>query len=147
KAKEQLRRSEERYHLMVNQVEDYAIVFLDMNGIIKSWNKGAEKIKGYKAEDINGENFSIFYTKEDRELKLPEKFLEEAARNGKAEREGWRVKKDGTLFWASVVITALYDEHKNIIGYTKVTRDLSERKKIEDQLKKFNEDLEEQVKI
>jgi len=146
KAEEKLRRSEERYYMMTDEVEDYAILLLDDKGTIMNWNKGAEKIKGYKAEKIIGKNFSIFYTKEDRELKLPEQLIEEAKKIGKVTHEGWRVKADGNSFWGSVVITALHDNKKNIIGFSKVTRDITNQKKLEDQLKKFNEELAEQVK-
>lgn len=145
KAEEKLRRSEERYQLMVNEVEDYSILLLDDEGNIMNWSKGAEKIKGYKANKIIGKNFKIFYTEQDKRAKLPERLLEEARKTGKAVYEGWRVRQDKTNFWGSVLITALHDDKKNIIGFTKVTRDFTERKRLEDQLKKFNEELSLQV--
>ena len=145
---EALRRSEARYDQMVDEVEDYAIIVLDRDGIIKNWNKGAEKIKGYKPVEIIGKNFRIFYTKENREAGLPDQLLEEAIKKGRVEHEGWRVRKDGTNFWGNVIITALHDENKTVVGFIKVTRDLTERKKAEErqisdrlELEKANEDL------
>lgn len=131
---EALRRSEERYHKMIEEVQDYAILVLDINGNIQNWNVGAELIKGYKANEIIGKSFKTFYTAEDVEQGLPDKLLAAAAEFGKAYNEGWRQRKDGSTFWASVVITALHDEHGVIIGFSKVTRDLTERKKYEDRL-------------
>ncbi|WP_207513864.1 sensor histidine kinase [Longitalea luteola] len=131
---EQLRRSEERYHKMITEVQDYAILLLDVDGNIQNWNIGAELIKGYKANEIIGKSFKNFYTTEDIINGLPDKLLKAATENGKASNEGWRRRKDGSTFWASVVITALHDEHGALIGYSKVTRDLTERKKYEDRL-------------
>jgi PAS domain S-box-containing protein len=131
---EELRRSEERYHRMISEVQDYAILLLNKNGDIQNWNFGAEIIKGYKANEIIGKNFRQFYTPQDIENGLPEMLLKAAEENGKAATEGWRKRKDGSLFWASVVITALHDEQGAITGFSKVTRDLTERKKYEDQL-------------
>lgn len=146
KKNEELRRSEERYHRMTSEVQDYAIILLSKDGIIENWNKGAESIKGYKAEEIIGNSFKVFYPQKDRESGLPEKILSEARENGRAIYEGWRVKKDGSTFWGSVVITALHDESNNIIGFTKVTRDLTERKKVEVKLKTNALQLEEKNK-
>jgi len=115
------------YSEFIEEVEDYAIVLLDPFGIIQNWNKGAEKIKGYKGDEIIGENFRIFYTPEDKKAKLPEKLIEEARIHGKAISDGWRVRKNQTTFLGSITITALYDESGNISGFLKVTRDLSER--------------------
>ena len=137
-----LKKSEERYHKMVDEVEDYAILLLDKDGFIRNWNKGAEKIKGYKEEEIVGKNFRIFYLPEDRERNLPETLIGQAIKNGKALHEGWRVRKDGTTFWGSIVITALHDANNNVIGFTKVTRDLTERKLAEDKLQQYTQDLE-----
>ena len=134
-ANEQLKQSEERYHRMIAEVEDYAIILLDTDGNIVNWNNGAELIKGYKPSEILGKNFRIFYSKEDRARKLPEELLQRAATEGKATHEGWRVRKDGTRFWGSIVITALHNTNGDIMGFSKVTRDLTERKKAEDQLK------------
>lgn len=141
-----LRRSEERYHKMVEEVEDYAILMLDRDGIIQNWNKGAEKIKGYREEEIVGNHFRIFYTPEDQAARLPEKLIEEARKNGKAVHEGWRVRKDGTTFWGSIVITALHGDNNEVIGFSKVTRDLTERKAAEDKLQQYAWQLESQNK-
>jgi PAS domain S-box-containing protein len=126
--------SEAQYHLMIGEVEDYAILMLDRGGIIRTWNRGAEKIKGYKEEEILGQHFRIFYTRVDQEEGLPERLIGEAAEKGKAIHEGWRARKNGTKFWGSIVITALHDEQGNVIGFSKVTRDLTERKVAEDRL-------------
>ncbi|HYE55482.1 MAG TPA: PAS domain S-box protein [Chitinophagaceae bacterium] len=123
------RRSEELYLLLVSQVKEYAIFMMDTTGQILTWNDGAERIKGYVAPEIIGKHFSVFYTPEDKESQKPKRALEEAVRTGKYEEEGWRVKKDGNLFWASIVITPIYtDKH---IGFAKVTRDLTQRKEME----------------
>lgn len=135
---ELLRRSEEQHQKMVAEVEDYAIILLDPDGIIRNWNLGAEKIKGYRADEIIGKSFEQFYGEGDRKSGLPFKLLNEAATKGRANHEGWRVRKDGTRFWGSVVITALHGSNKEIIGYSKVTRDLSERKQAEEQLRLNN---------
>ncbi|WPQ62576.1 PAS domain S-box protein [Chitinophaga sancti] len=136
--------SEERYHKMVEEVEDYAILLLDIDGRIMNWNKGAEKIKGYKEAEIIGRNFRIFYRQEDQQRQLPEKLIQQARSTGKAIHEGWRVRKDGTTFWGSIVITALHDDHHNIIGFSKVTRDLTERKIAENKIKQYAKELEAQ---
>jgi len=132
---ESLQKSEERYHLMVEEVQDYAILYLDHQGTVENWNLGAEKIKGYKAEEVIGQNFSKFYTEEDRKSNLAQKLLNIAIEKGKATQEGWRVRKDGTHFWASVVITAVHNKKGQVIGFSKVTHDLSEKKKADDKLK------------
>lgn len=143
KRSEELRQSEERYHQMIAEVEDYAILLLDINGIIQNWNKGAEKIKGYKAEEIVGKSFRTFYPPEALENHKPDRLLKLALEKGKATDEGWRVRKDGTRFWASTTITALHDENNNTIGFTKLTRDLTERKFAEDKLYEYAKQLEE----
>jgi PAS domain S-box-containing protein len=127
-AEEELRRSEERFRLLVQGVTDYAIYMLDPDGRVTNWNVGAERIKGYLADEIVGEHFSRFYTDEDRAAGLPAYALETAGREGRFEREGWRVRKDGTRFWANVVIDAIRDEQGNLIGFAKVTRDMSEKR-------------------
>jgi PAS domain S-box-containing protein len=142
----ELKKSEERYHKMVEEVEDYAIILLDKNGIVQNWNKGAEKIKGYKEHEIVGRSFSNFYLPEDRAIGLPDKLLKKGKEEGKALHEGWRMRKDGTRFWGSIVITALHDSNNNLIGFTKVTRDLTERKLAEDKLKEYTNQLEFQNK-
>jgi PAS domain S-box-containing protein len=141
-ANEALKRSEERYHQMIAEVQDYAILLMTRNGEIQNWNTGAELIKGYKAHEIIGKSFRQFYVQEDIDKGLPEKLLREARETGKATTEGWRKRKDNSRFWASVVITALHDTHGNIIGFSKVTRDLSEKKRTEDTLKQNALDLE-----
>jgi PAS domain S-box-containing protein len=126
--------NEDRYHRMIDEVEDYAILMLDENGTIINWNKGAQKIKGYSGSEIVGKNFSIFYRETDRTNRLPEQLLNEAKEKGRALHEGWRVRKDGTNFWGSITITAIHNEKNEVIGYTKVTRDLTERKSAEEHL-------------
>jgi PAS domain S-box-containing protein len=138
---EDLKQSEERYHLMVEEVQDYAILYLNKEGIIENWNKGAEKIKGYKAEEIIGKSFSSFYTDEDRKSNLPQYLLSQAAKYGRYGQEGWRARKDGSLFWASVVITAVHNESGEIIGYSKLTHDLTFKKEADDKIKLNSEIL------
>ena len=116
------------FRLFVDSVVDYAIFTLDRQGYITSWNKGAQRAKGYTADEIIGQHFSIFYTPEDRARKHPEYELAYALKHGRYEEEGWRVRKDGNLFWASVVITAVFSEHGEHLGFGKVTRDLTERR-------------------
>ena len=128
---EQLRQSEERFRLMVEGVRDYAIFMLDPGGHVVSWNAGAERIKGYRAAEILGQHFSNFYAREDIECGKPEHELLVAAAEGRIEDEGWRVRKDGTRFWANVVITALRDQMGALRGFAKVTRDMTERKQAE----------------
>jgi len=137
-----LKVSEERYHKMVEEVQDYAILLLDIDGKILNWNLGAEKIKGYSEEEVVGKNFRIFYLEEDRKTQLPEKLIREAKEKGKAMHEGWRLRKNGTKFWGSIVITALHDDMNNIIGFSKVTRDLTEKKLADDQLRQYTREIE-----
>jgi PAS domain S-box-containing protein len=139
---EELRKSEERYHAMVEEVEDYAIILLDRDGIIRNWNKGAQKIKGYEEEEVIGKHFEIFYLEEDRKNGVPGKLISDAAVMGKAAIEGWRLRKNGSRFWGYIVITALHDKEGKVIGFTKVTRDLTEKKKVEDRLKEYSSALE-----
>ncbi|MBX7181910.1 MAG: PAS domain S-box protein, partial [Bacteroidia bacterium] len=136
---EKLRQSEEKYHKMVEEVEDYAILLLDNEGKITNWNKGAELIKGYQTEDILGKSHKQFYTEEDILQGLPEHLLKKARIEGKVQDEGWRVKKDGTMFWASISITALSDRNGNTIGFSKLTKDITHKKLAEDKLKKAKE--------
>ena len=121
-------------HRLVDSIVDYAIYMLDVNGLVTNWNRGAERIKGYQAEEIVGQHFSRFYTPEDRQAGLPARALATALREGRFEAEGWRVRKDGTRFWASVVIDPIRDDDDRLIGYAKVTRDISSRKAAEDAL-------------
>ena len=138
----ELKRSEERYHKMIEEVEDYAIILLDKEGTIQNWNKGAEKIKGYKEEEIIGSSFQVFYRLEDQKNNVPQRLLEAARIKGKEMHEGWRVRKDRTMFWGSVVITALHDDENNVVGFSKVTRDLTERKMAEDRMREYARELE-----
>jgi PAS domain S-box-containing protein len=139
---EELRRSEERFHKMISEVQDYAILLLDKSGKVMNWNAGAELIKGYAANEIVGKSFTVFYTPEDVAKGLPKKLIKEAETEGRASTEGWRKRKDGSLFWGSIVITALHDNSGILIGFSKVTRDLTDRKKAEDILKKNALDME-----
>jgi PAS domain S-box-containing protein len=139
---QRLLESEERFRLLVEQVKDYAIFILDAKGRISSWNQGARRIKGYSADEIIGKHFSIFYPPEDLAAEKPAMELTVAIRDGRYEEEGWRIKKDGSRFWASVVITALWDKRGNLTGFAKVTRDLSDRKKTEEALKHKTRELE-----
>ena len=136
---------EELFRLMVEAVRDYAIFALDTRGYIVSWNAGAERIKGYRAGEIIGQHFSRFYIDEDLRAGKPEMELEVATAVGKYEEEGWRVRKDGTLFWANVLITAIRDESGRLRGFAKVTRDLTERRAVEEQVRRLNAELERKV--
>ncbi|HET7433997.1 MAG TPA: PAS domain S-box protein [Thermoanaerobaculia bacterium] len=138
-ADERLRRSEELFRLIVSSVKDYAIFMLDPDGRIVSWNPGAERIKGYKPDEIIGRHFSTFYPIEDVRSHKPERELEIAKRDGSVEDEGWRIRKDGTRFWANVIITAVYDEHRELRGFAKVTRDITARREAEQQLRESEE--------
>ncbi|PYU93276.1 MAG: hypothetical protein DMG08_10585, partial [Acidobacteria bacterium] len=129
KAKQQPARDVgEQFRLLVESIEDYAIFLLDPQGNVSSWNPGAERIKGYRAEEIIGRHFSVFYPSEDVDRGKPQSELQVAARDGRFEEEGWRLRKGGTRFWADVVLTAIRDERGRVIGFGKVTRDLTERK-------------------
>lgn len=138
-----LKESEERYHLMVEEVQDYAILYLSKEGIVENWNKGAEKIKGYKAEEIVGKSFENFYIKEDRDNGLPQYILNQAIDHGRHGQEGWRVRKNGTKFWANVVITAVHNDEDEVIGFSKVTHDITPQKEADDQLKANAAELKE----
>ncbi|MFD1605314.1 PAS domain S-box protein [Flavobacterium artemisiae] len=137
-----LQKSEDRYHKMVEEVEDYAILMLDTDGNVQNWNLGAQKIKGYTEEEILGKNFSLFYLDEDRERNLPQSLIRQAELEGKATHEGWRLKKNGEKFWGFIVLTALHDDENNVIGFSKVTRDLTEKKLLEDQLREHAKNIE-----
>jgi len=127
---EALRLSEELFRRLIAQVKDYAIFMLDPEGKVRTWNEGAERIKGYRADEIIGRHFSCFYASEDIERGKPGEELRIAAREGRLEDDGWRIRKDGSRFWASVVITALHDEGGKLLGFGKVTRDITERKRV-----------------
>jgi len=140
-AEEIVKRSEEQLRLLIQGVTDYAIYMLDPNGSVSSWNSGAERIKGYTPEEIIGQHFSTFYTDEDRLEDLPRKALEVAARDGRFEREGWRKRKDGTRFWANVIIDAIHAEDGTIIGFAKVTRDITEKRQAQEALERAQKEL------
>jgi PAS domain S-box-containing protein len=143
--KENLGQVEDSYKLLIEAVQEYAIFLLDPDGIVVSWNAGAERIKGYTAKQIIGKHMSTFYLFDDAEAGKPEKLLERARLEGHVEDEGWRVRKDGSRFWADVVITALFDEDGQLRGYGKVTRDLTERRSTQ-KLRKAYEELENLVR-
>jgi PAS domain S-box-containing protein len=140
-AHEQLRQSDEVFRLLVEGVQDYAIFLLNPEGRIMTWNAGAERIKGYAASEIIGEHFSRFYSVEAQESRWPERELELAEAQGRFVDEGWRVRKDGTTFWASVVITALRGSDGELRGFSKVTRDLTERRALEERTQQLNKEL------
>jgi PAS domain S-box-containing protein len=140
-------RSEEQFRLLIQGVTDYAIYMLDPQGRISSWNAGAERIKGYTPSEIIGEHFSRFYSDEDRAAGMPAIGLATATREGRFEREGWRVRKDGTRFWAHVVIDAINDDAGNLTGFAKVTRDITERLKSQKQLEEAREALFQSQKL
>ena len=134
RAEQQLRESQEQFRLLVQGVTDYALYMLDLDGRVSSWNAGAERIKGYSRDEIVGQHFSRFYTDEEREAGVPDKGLQEAAAKGRWETEGWRVRKDGSRFWAHVVIDAIRNDAGEHIGFAKITRDVTERKNAEREL-------------
>ena len=140
KAAEQvLQRSEEQFRLLVQGVSDYAIYLLDKDGNVTNWNLGAQRIKGYRPDEIIGQHFSRFYTDEDLAAKIPQLALDTAIKEGRFEREGWRVRKDGSCFWAHVVIDAIRDDDGNVIGFAKITRDITDRKEAAEKLEKARE--------
>jgi PAS domain S-box-containing protein len=115
---------EQLHKKMIEEIQDYAIILLDLDGTILTWNKGVEKIKGYKANEIIGQNFNIFYMPSDRQENLPQKLIDHAKKEGRAKHIGRRVRKDGSTFWGSIVITAIHDDDGNVVGFTKLTREL-----------------------
>jgi PAS domain S-box-containing protein len=140
-----LQASEVHLRLLVEAVTDYAIFLLDPQGQVSSWNRGAERMKGYRADEILGQHFSCFYTREDRALEKPAYELQVAAAAGRIEDEGWRVRKDGSRFWANVVITALRDETGQLLGFGKVTRDLTARRQAEEGLRQAHAEVVQRV--
>ena len=126
---------------MVDQITDYAIFLLTPTGEVATWNPGAERFKGYQAREIIGKHFRIFYPEQDQQSRKPEHELEVAAKTGRFEDEGWRIRKDGSRFWASVIITAIHDDHGRLVSFGKVTKDLSERKRSEEQLRELSRRL------
>jgi PAS domain S-box-containing protein len=141
-AEQNLRESEERFRLMATRVKEYAILMLDPGGRISSWNAGAERIKGYSAEEIIGQHFSRFYPAADIAQGKPDYELKMAAQQGQFEDEGWRVRKDGSRFWANVVITAMRDDAGRLRGFCKVSRDMTERRRAEEEIKRQNAQLD-----
>jgi PAS domain S-box-containing protein len=141
-AEERLRRSEERLRLLIEGARDYAIFSLDASGYVRSWNLGAEKIKGYTADEIIGRHFSCFYPGEDIERGKPDRELKTVGAEGRLEDEGWRVRKDGSRFWANVIITALRDPEGHLVGFSKISRDLTERRRAEEEVLQLNRELE-----
>ncbi|HET9429458.1 MAG TPA: PAS domain S-box protein [Allosphingosinicella sp.] len=146
-AERQLYESEQRFRMLVQGVQDYAIYMLDTDGRVTNWNTGAAKIKGYTESEIVGQHFSRFYTQEDRARGEPERALETAMREGKYEKEAWRVRKDGSRFWASVVLDPIHDDHGKLIGFAKVTRDISERRKANLELEEARAALAQSQKL
>jgi rsbT co-antagonist protein RsbR len=135
--------SEDSYRLLVESVKDYAIVMLDPDGHVASWNAGAERFKGYRAAEIIGKHFSCFYPADAVQRGLPEQELKTAAKDGRFEGEGWRVRKDGKQFWANVIISALRDKDGTLRGFAKVTRDLTESKQAEEQIRQQDKEIME----
>jgi len=138
---------ERRFQLLVEAVKDYAIYLLDPDGYISSWNSGAERFKGYTADEIIGRHFSCFYTEEDRAAGMPARALSIAAREGRFEAEAWRVRKDGSRFWTTVVIDPIRDESGQLVGYAKVTRDITEKKRAQEEVQKARDELTHAQKI
>ena len=146
-AEEALRLSEERFRLLVQGVSDYAIYMLDPVGTIISWNAGAERFKGYKTDEILGQNFARFYSEEDRMAGVPSRALEIAQREGRFEAEGWRIRKDGSRFWAGVVIDAIHNPQGEFIGFAKITRDLTERRAAQQAMEEAREAIFQSQKM
>lgn len=144
-SEERLRKSEERLRKMFEGIKDYAMIMLDPQGNVTSWNEGARRIKGYEASEIIGQSFKKFYPVQDIQMGKCDYELIEASETGRFEDEGWRIRKDGTKFWASVLITAIRDENNNLLGFSKVTRDITDRKRSEDLLKMAYTNLEKRV--
>jgi two-component system, NtrC family, sensor kinase len=145
RAEKALKESEERLRLVIEGVKDYAIFMLDKNGYVASWNSGAEKILGYEAQEIIGQSFEYFFPDDEIAQSWPFQGLKIAISVGRFEVEGWRIRKDGSKFWANVITTALYDDNGNLQGFCKVTRDITERKQAQEALQRSNEELEERV--
>ena len=146
-AEDELKKSQEAFRLLVQGVSDYAIYMLDTTGLVTNWNLGAQRIKGYLPEEIIGRHFSTFYTDEDRQTGEPQKALETVERAGRFEKEGWRVRKDGSRFWAHVIIDPIRDDHGKLIGYAKIARDITERKNTQQQLEAAREALHQSQKM
>ncbi|NNU50762.1 PAS domain S-box protein [Rhizobium sp. WYCCWR 11279] len=146
-AEQTIRQSEEQFRRLVQGVSDYAIYMLDPDGNVSSWNFGAERIKGYRPHEIIGRHFSTFYTPEDREAGVPQTALDIARAEGRFEREGWRVRKDGSRFWASVVIDVIRDDEGDVLGFAKITRDITEKMETQRALEQAREELFQSQKM
>jgi PAS domain S-box-containing protein len=144
-AEQAVKRSEESFQLLIHSVKDYAIIMMDPEGNILSWNEGAERLKGYKSDEIIRKNYRVFFTPEDCRAGKPEAQLTKAVETGQSEDEGWLVRKDGWAFWANTIITALRDEEGRVYGFAKITRDMTERREREESIRVLNEHLEERI--
>ena len=120
---------EQLHKKMIAEIQDYAIILMDIDGTILSWNSGAELIKGYKEDEILGQNFRLFYLPQDRQAGLPEQLIDLATREGRARHIGRRLRKEGTIFWGSILITALHDDDGQVIGFTKLTREIGDNER------------------
>ena len=138
--------SERNFRLLVENVADYALYMLDPTGVITSWNIGGQRIKGYSPDEIIGQHFSRFYTEVDRANGKPQRALRIAREQGRYEEEGWRVRKDGTFFWASVVIDPIYEDG-NLVGFAKITRDITERREAQLKFEQMQQQLAESQKL
>jgi PAS domain S-box-containing protein len=147
RAEEALRQSEERFRLLVESVQDYAIFMLDPRGVVATWNVGAQRMKGYRSDEIIGSHFSRFYPADDVAAGKCEMELDVAAREGRVEDEGWRVRKDGSRFWANVVITALRNPSGDLVGFTKVTRDMTERRRAEEERLRLGQIARDRIRV
>jgi PAS domain S-box-containing protein len=147
KTADALKESERHFRLLINGVTDYALYMLDPNGIVTNWNVGGQRIKGYLPEEIIGQHFSRFYSDADRAAGRPARALQMARDNGRYEEEGWRIRKNGTFFWASVVIDPIRDEEDRLLGFAKITRDISERREAQQNMEKIQRQLAESQKL
>lgn len=145
-AERALYESEERLRLMTSCVKDYAIIMLDPSGLVMTWNEGAQSLKGYREDEMLGQSTAIFYTPEEIAQDKPAHLLQVASQQGRCEDEGWRVRKDGSRFYADVILTTMHDSSGKLIGFTKITRDVTERKKAEAEIQRLNNSLEQQVR-
>jgi len=140
-----VRQSEERFRLVVESLQDYAVFMTDPEGRVSSWNLGAERILGWEQREVTGASFGSFFTPEDWGQELPRRMLREASLEGRVEHEGWRVRKDGSRFWANMVVTALIDDNRKLLGFSTIIRDLTDRKRAEEELQILNSKLKQRV--
>ncbi len=141
------RSADDLLSLFIENAKDYAIIILDINGKVLSWNKAAERLKGWKADEIIGQSFTRFYPEEDIQRGKPQRELREAKKNGRFEDESWRVRKNGARFWANVLITPLFNTDNKLIGYGKITRDFTERKEVEEKISKQAQEILEMATV